>query len=320
MTTTTNAPKTVKTVKTVKLEVMSNPCYYNQNAQNADIQFSLLNRTKGGFKELHYHVKCREYFGDSLLAAHFDSNLPDIYGFKLTDKRQALDETIFSVCIPGGEAHCKNFMKGAKLLRKIERRMGVPLKYRTKFLKTKETIGDNIKIVVVGPMTWQESPLLISLYTFILRLSTYTTPITVRTFEDLMKHVKNNYNGTDVSYCRYLDHIDFNLFFDNYREIIGDAPLTGLDDDKVKGGFHSTCSNFESGFKYDASKYPNGSNRQTATFSIAHNHMRHGIVTFADSVKSIKLDRNSQIYTSPGKIGFKWPHNYLTLLANNEAV
>lgn len=298
-------------MKSATLKVVSNSCSYNQNPQNANIQFSLLNRDGKGFKELHYHVKCREYFGDSLLAAKFDKDLPNIYGFKLINKRQCLEHTLISASIytdtHEGIDHYNQFLKGVKILRKLEKTMGIPLKERSEYRSTDKKVDGSSKIVIISPKEWQHSPMLLSLYTFILRLTTYIVPDTCNSFKLYANYVHSNFTGTDKNYITTLNKIDFDFLLKNYIEIMGDAPLTGLDDTIIASNFNENSSDTSYGFNYDASRYEGASSNQEASFSTYNNHARHGIITFANSV-------TGEAYThSPREIGFKWACNYKRL-------
>lgn len=302
---------------TVNLEVVKSTCPYNQNGQTADIQFSLLNRIDdNSFKELHYHVKCREYFGDALLAAYFDKDLPNIYGYSLKNKRMSLDETLFSVTIPNNTTAEKlsfvSFLNGVTIIRSLEKKMGIKLKDRSEYFLTNEDLNGGQKLVIVGPKEWLHSPLLISLYTFVLRLTTYSVSNKATTLDKYMKEVASNYSGTDVNYINNISGLDVTFLLKNYKEVLGTDPLTGLSDEQV--GVLGLDPDGNDGdlieFTYDASEY-GLSKEEKGIWGLNNNHDRHGIVTFSSALEEIGTSEPWCL--KPKLMNFKWVMNYSKL-------
>lgn len=299
-------------MKTVNLKVVTQKSLYNQNPQTSEIKFSLLKR-KGrfSFEELHYHVQCREYFGDTLFAAHLDKDLPTIYGFSLRGKRMSLDETIFSISLPNSPDNNNgytSFIRGLKLLRNLEKIMGIPLKNRSKYYLTDKKEDNNDKLVVVSPKEWSYSTLLISLYTFILRLTTYKVNETL-SLKKYMREVEKSYNGNDVGLINRLDLLDINFLLKNYKEILGSDSMTGLDDVKI-GEFAFDYSDYcrSIDFNYDLSDYGKSVN-QIGSWSMLDNHNLHGILNFNITLALIK----KQGYNIPPRFNYKWAVNYSKL-------
>lgn len=306
-------------MKSVQLKVIDNSCPYNQNSQTSDIQFALLKRLgPDSFEELHYHVKCREYLGDTLLAAYADKDTSLIYGFSLSDgKRMALDETIFSISLPTrfdpDKISYESFIKGISIIRKLEKTMGVPLKSRSTYYLTDKKVDNKDKLVVVSPKEWSYSPLLISLYTFVLRLTTYKVSDKAVSLRRYMKEVSSIYSGTDINYIEYLSGLDINFLLSNYVEILGDAPLTGLDDSKILevafASIHAYDDNVS--IEYDCSNYGKSTNEE-AFWSLYKNHNLHGVVSFANCIQKDETRRNH--YLKASEINYKWAKNYMRLL------
>jgi len=294
------------------LEVVVESCTYNQNPQTSDITYSLLNRTgKNSFKELHYPVKCREYFGDSLVMAVADKDLPSIYGFRLINKRQALDETIFSVTLPTYDQNSIRvydfFVNQLKYLRKIEKGMGIPLKERSKFYEIDKSFNDYRKIVVVSPKEWQSSPLLISIYTLILRLFTYILhDDKMITLKKRMDSIADISGGVDGTYCTQVKPIDIQFILNNYKAILGENPMTGLNDDVILDKVSSYSTDDLVNFIKEID------NKEiTINYSIANNHSQHGLVSFVDRVKyHNNHDCPAFILRS---VGIEWSINYCKL-------
>ena len=208
-------------MKKVNLEVISNPSLYNQNPQTSDIHFSFLNRTDNGFKELFYRVKCREYLGDAITAAHCNQDSPRIYGFELKDKRASIDEMLLSVSF--GEESKSNFLKKIGIIREAEKLVGLPKDKWTEVYSVNVQTPDHVnKFVVVGDKFWCSSPLLVSIYTLLLRSLTYSIN-RVR----LSTHLKamENLSGVDGDQFKSIKGygVDWIFLLKNLSNIIKDA-------------------------------------------------------------------------------------------------
>jgi hypothetical protein len=288
----------------VALEKITENCYYNQISQTSEIKWSLLNRVgPKEFKELHLNVLCREYFGDAVVCSILDIDNPPIYGFSLIGKRSANDETLLSVCLSTVVAR-KNFINHFHMLRQIERSMGIST---TKIRKTQHPD----KLVLIGDAKWSSSPLLISLYTQIIRSFTYVTPTT--TFESHIEAlISGNLGwGNDVSAFKQFQSAGINLkhLLKNIDEVLGEDPLTGLEDlqlidqkDRLEDEY-TTVS-----LKHTAA---NGL-KSTYNWCISYNHGNHGIVTFAHSIEKCKAHSESPYQYS--RIGCSWVQNYMAIV------
>lgn len=294
-------------MKKVNLEVISNPSPYNQNPQTSDIHFSFLNRTDNGFKELFYRVKCREYLGDAITAAHCNQDSPRIYGFELKGKRASIDEMLLSVSF--GEESKSNFLKKIRIIREAEKLVGLPKDKWTEVYSVNAQTPDHInKFVVVGNKFWCSSPLLVSIYTLLLRSLTYSTN-RVR----LSTHLKamESLSGVDGGQFRSIKEygVDWIFLLKNLGNIIKDHPITGIDDShffsKISEGYL-----LNNGI-YGMSHPTTGDNKYS--WDVDTCHYSHGIVKLSERVKYIT--GNSQLYSG---LGMDWALKYVSILKESK--
>jgi len=295
-------------LKQVDLQIVTESNYYNQLQQNSEIEWSFLNRVKGkknSFKELFLKVKCREYFGGAVVCANLDIDTPKIYGFSLKDKRLSLKETLLSVSLP--KADIPNFLEHLPLLRKIEKQMGIKM---TRKYSTQHNDADYTKLVLIGDKKWVSSPLLISIYTQIIRSFTYKT--TTTSFKSHIKELitKIAY-GNDVIIFQSIESkgVDLMHLLINIDKVLGDNPLTGLNDAYLRSKKSSII------VEYSTISLPItivGSGQ----WSISSNHSRHGIGSF---LEALSYRRNNKSEYVSKTIGASWSKNYLELL-NEEII
>ena len=288
-------------LRKVKLEIVTEQCYYNQISQTSEIQWSWLNRVQGekdSFKELHLQVKCREYFGDAVVCAHLDIDMPDVYGFKLINKRLALNETLLSVSLP--TTAIPDFANKMKFLRSIEKRMGISM---TKVYPTQHSD----KLVLVGDKKWVSSPLLVSIYSIIIRSLTYTS--TAKTYKD---HIKELITGifsssNDASAFKTFknDKVDLLHLLLNIDKVTGTNPLTGLNDAMLIAKKHTIIDQYNSiALAFDEGTFYN--------WKLANNHAQHGIIRFLNTVEYLNQGNSYQT------IGAGWAKNYIEVLKSNQ--
>lgn len=293
--------------KQVNLEIITQHCYYNQNPQTSEIQWAFLNRIPGekdSFKELHLQVKCREYFGDAVVCAHLDIDTPAIYGFRLVNKRVSIEETLLSVSLPSNES--LGFIKHLSILRKFERQMGIKI---TKCYSTQHTDEDSVKLVLVGDKKWVSSPLLIAIYTQILRSFTYHTPTS--SYSAHIKALITEYSGNDRDTFSNIHYsgIDLLHLLLNIDRVLGDNPLTGLNDLELKAKKASITDENSRVLLY--SLVVNETNF-TFNWSVHLNHSRHGINSFIDNMNYRGQGGQDAEYVKKS-IGASWTNNYYLL-------
>lgn len=289
--------------KYVYLDVITNECFYTQSPQKEFMRMSLLNRVdENSFKELHYGVTCREFFGDTLLLANADIDGPRIYGLRLDrGARQALDETIISLKIDPDKR--VNLIKGLKFLREAERLLGVSVRRRTKCYHTEAERGipQPTQLVLVSPIEWQHSPVLLSLYSLFLRFSLVDRDESIVTFQDFFRNYQLSERDLSLTINFYGPGVglDLNLLLKNYKEIFGEDRLTGMNDAdlianlKNRAGNIDTCSHVNLSLTTTEEEYGvNPSIR--VSWDLYMNHGNSGISTFA-----FCLRMNSENITNP---------------------
>ena len=314
-------------MKTVNLNVVTDRVKYCQSAQDSDINFSPLKRVgPNEFSEIFHRVRCRDYLGTMLIASHFKSGSGEVYDLKIPNVEKywmSLDETLLSLTL--GEISYNNIYKKARILRNFERMMGVPREEWTKFYRTQYNgEGESIdrfemhtsykkcyRLVVVGSKVWVQSPLLLNFYTAALRLMTYNSEAT--TFDKLLEDLEDRVSDTDKSNVNFLKNIiPYRILLKNYKYILQDDPLTGLDDNsqKVRLGFSSGAYQ-EMSFRYkdyNIHVYYNTDSTQANS----------GILSLLGSVNLIRKNPNSPLdYLN--KVGAKWIINLLEVMKNEKS-
>jgi hypothetical protein len=292
-------------MNTVKLNAVSKYSAYAQTPQTSSLEFALLERVgENEFTEIHYKVKCREYFGDALVAAHLNQPMPPIYGFQLNSKRMTIDETLFSLFLDAD--NYDYFIQRLPVLNRIEKKMGISL---TQFFNVKNDLNNNYKIVSVGDKKWSSSPLLISIYTLILRSFSYKT--NRRTFKTHIKDLLNNYSGNDkATFLEITSKINLEHLLLNIDEVLKDNPLTGIDDLDFKLKISENNDPFKARYNETYLNYYYKNIKYTVTWSISTNHAQHGILSFINNLKILKLGNN----VPNNSIGSQWALNYYLLI------
>jgi hypothetical protein len=294
-------------LKEVDLEIVTEYDYYNQVPQTSEIQWSMLNRLPGKdkFKELHTKVLCREYFGDVVVCANLDIDVPEIYGFKLKDKRASVKETLLSVSMSA--AKIPSFLNHFKILRRIEKQMGIKMTHR---YRTQHNDDNYTKLVLVGDKKWMSSPLLISIYTQLIRSFTYNTPS-----DSLASHIKAliapGASGNDVNAFRKFkdSKLDLVHLLTNIDKVLDKKPLTGVDDKQLiqrKEDISTQCSCVT--LKYTSRADFNS----VVSWSIYDNHSNHGIVSFCENLRSREVG-GEEVKYAENRIGTSWTDNYAAL-------
>ena len=292
-------------MNTVKLNSVMQYSSYIQNPQTSSLEFALLERTgEDEFAEIHYSVKCREYFGDALVASHLNQPLPSIYGFKLASKKMAIDETLLSLSLT--KDNYNYFIQRLPVLNRIEKKMRISL---TQFFSVENDSINDYKIVSIGDKKWSSSPLLISIYTLILRSFTYKT--NKRAFKNHIKDVINNYYGNDkLAFLEITSKINLEHLLFNIDKVLKDNPLTGADDLNFKLKVSKNNNSFRDRSISTSLKYYYSDVLYNVQWSIDNNHSQHGILSF---INKLELLNTGNSYLN-NHIGSQWAQNYYLLL------
>jgi hypothetical protein len=287
-------------LRQVKLKVITENNYYNQIPQTSDIQWSFLNRVKGekdSFEELFLNVKCREFFGDLVVCGNLNIDTPSIYGLRLKDKRISVKKTLLSVSMNEGDV--EGFAKRLRFLRQIEGAMGIK---KTRIYPTQHNATDYTKLVLVGDKKWISSPLLISLYTAIIRSLTYS--FSKLTFKDHINELitgSYSYGNDACTFKRLKDcEVDIVHLLTNIDVVLGDNPLTGLNDTKLIVD--------KKYIKTESDSVGLSHLGRITYWSTYNNHSQHGLMTFLDKIRYAPAGR-----PIADGIGAGWANNYKNL-------
>ena len=306
-------------MKKVNLIVNTNRIDYCQSDQKSDINFSpVLQINDGTYEELMYRFRCRDYWGEILLAAHLETGFCYLYSLSIdrSDPKMNLDQLMISITL--GERSFNNLYGKVKIIRSLEKIMGIPVKDRTKFLRTQYN-GENpdgdeddddhtfyekcYRLVVISSKEWLRSPLLLNFYTAVLRLMTYDSEAT--NFDELLHDLKDIDFHIDHEYVRHLSGLyPYATFLKNYEYIIQDDPLTGLDDNIKEA--------FETDMYVEVKTVYKGVNID-GSYSVEKTHDASGIYSLFSSLEYI---RKYPITNPFYNVGAKWAINTMEVYKN----
>ena len=124
-----------------------------EDTQEFPVKFAWVKKKDEDYVQQHYWVKCRDFLGDCFI---FDiSELKNIYKFSVKDFE---DSGLLAVKYPH-KKYAQHFRENLKYLNVLE-------KTKTKILNTeKET-----EIILQVPKFWRTSNVLLSLYTFLIKV------------------------------------------------------------------------------------------------------------------------------------------------------
>jgi hypothetical protein len=293
-------------LKQVKLKVITEDNYYNQISQTSEIHWSFLNRVKGdkwSFQELFLKVKCREYLGDLVVCGNLDIDVPMIYGMSLRKKRISIKETLLSVSLY--QESVPTFIKNMKYLRRIEKSMGIPM---TRIYSTQHQGAFDTRLVLIGDKKWVSSPLLISIYSLIIRAMTYS--LRGNSFKSHIKAlvISSWSYGNDAQAFKTIDRngVDLIHLLQNIDKVISDNPLTGLNDENLRADKRLLTAEYQNVvLNYEGHSH---------SWCMSNNHSQHGIINFVDGVNYT----NSRGHRKNYGINSSWVNNYIQLIKDEK--
>jgi hypothetical protein len=150
----------MKSIKLVKIKVSS----LAEIFQSLDIKFAWVNKK---YKEVSVPAKCRDFLGDCIYSKK-SKNPVNIYGFRYNYKNTPFDDCRFSLLFPNSKSY-NNLINNLPYLHEREKKAGVKL---TKVYAT----DAELTLVVEGSNYWSSDIWKISLYTYYLKLISYTDP------------------------------------------------------------------------------------------------------------------------------------------------
>jgi len=138
---------------------------YTENGQAVEVRYAFVNKVGNTYTEMFLPVMCRDYLNDILHAEFWGSPSFHIYGFTYDSSKQHIDRdrlrlSLHNVSESAFVAMEQNILK---MLHPIEDRSGF---IRSVLLKPNEKT-----LIIEGDPKWLCSTYLISLYTFVIRMS-----------------------------------------------------------------------------------------------------------------------------------------------------
>ena len=152
------------------------PKSLNEDYQSTGIKFSFVTSPEDGLLQCHEWVKCRDFMPDAVKALITKTTF-SIYGFVYDpNKNPAIDLSKIRVIVSkqnmlpeAAELFHAQMKSALKLLNHYERFAGTSLSRLEKVTLDKPNGYDTV-FMFVGPKMWLTSPILISMYTFLIRL------------------------------------------------------------------------------------------------------------------------------------------------------
>lgn len=275
-------------MKKVTLGVLSTYNDYNQLYQAIDTKFSFCKRIKEDhYEELFTPVLCRDYLSDAVVQSQV-GRLPDceVFGFRLDEEIDTSELMLRVVC-----SDKKAFLKNVKFIKGLEKKYP-KLK---KPLQVYETSHAD-SLVLVGDPLWVKNSLTISLLTFLIRICNTKVINPGTTINTFTKEFIKQYSAYDDSHyaSEVIDQLDnFNFLIRHIDEILGDNPLTGVDDEE-----------------FLENRYIFETESSSESF-----HNNSGLLSFAKYVEHFKAlaDGENDYYGEVKPYGVKWVMNFLRL-------
>ena len=309
---------------TVKLEVIINPSTYGGIAESAPMAFGVAVRTSDrSFKEIKPEAHCRDFSGPVAITAKLKlDKCPYIERYSTSKDRLSTDEIV--ITLSQGRESLVRFMDNFHILNELEEDCGIPL---TKAYLTNEVSSTfRRKIVIVGDKFWIQSPLCLSIFTWLLRCLSYSLPTKPSSLEELadlfIKHSPTSTDGT--FWVKINPHVNVRLLLKNIVHILGDNPITGIDDNKI---IHST--NYLSKIGTDAEYRGDYDKIKRGIFKNEFFHVNYcwdwnsassyqGLISFVYLITKAKDGTFDKYKTSPQSgywpyPGYIWVSNYLNL-------
>jgi hypothetical protein len=257
----------------------------NQSFQSSSLQFSfakeeLLNGEMF-YTNIYPLFKCRDYFMEICISSHLDINTPTVYGFRTTDKR--VDPSRPILLLHMDPESIISFKRNLLALTHFEKLGGFK---STRILFNKDYPG--WLVLKIDPDLFK-SPLIMSMYSFILRQMTFSWSI--NSINGAITGL-NTRHSCDKEILNSLRNIDINLFIKSLKKITKEHPLSGILDNELD--YLKVC-------QYDAELI------SSSLVSLNSLHNYHGIFSFANCIK----DNN---YSNCGQVGKSWLDSFREII------
>jgi len=205
--------------------------------QQTGIYFAFISAPKDGYKQCHQLVKCRDFLHDAVRCSIPNNEISKckIYNFEYINKvNPSIDLNKMRLMVTYKDTK-DNFLNinnmsiemlyALKLIHHYEKMMGIKIKTRQKQFNHKDFI--NPIWTFTGNSIWVRSPVLISLYTFLIRLG--NKKINFNNDDELQKAykqlIKNDENkddyivDKDIHYLKTI-YSKLNIFLKNYKNLL----------------------------------------------------------------------------------------------------
>ena len=278
-----------------KIKVLPSETYgnYSQIGQTKNCGFSIAdyNPTLKIYQEVYRPFTCREYFGDILLATILDVNTPNCNSFSAKPIKFDKGMGLLSLTVYADEMWC--IEKMVKVINELEKILHFK---RTKVVGCDLESG---KVIIKFNKRWTRSPLLLSAYTWLFRLSLYSyakkvfESVETGSFDPSTLLTLQNKIVADYKYSHTTDGEDFNALsirnvcltdiILNQKELFKTNPITGIDD----ATFISELSDPKKLEDYDYTFYIGDDSCPKTRISKYSIHTSVGCVSFAYSYGNI---------------------------------
>lgn len=251
---------------------------YNQSGQTSSITWAFLKKaepvitpgedglpietpSEWDYEELNPKVRCREYLGQMCVAVAAGIDYRPTGDGEFFGSKAIRDKVALSIHIL--PCDYDNLQSNLYILNQLEDKFGfertillsgsLKKKREPRSYSSTDTITTSSSEevhVILGDKNWNYSPLLFALYTQVIRVLTYPINLDapIVSLKDLSEWFVNTYScSTDYRGMSSIKkYWDVDLFIDNYKEILGDSPLTGVDDkvflEDIKGRHYVNSS------------------------------------------------------------------------------
>jgi hypothetical protein len=281
---------------------------YIENNQASSLKIGAL-----GLNELDHHYeilppfKCRELLSIALIASTVCDGAPEVSRLEMEDKKMSTDCLRLSANITNS-SHMESFLRYfPKFIDTYDKALGAEstVVYRT---------TEKNALIIIGDPKWISSPLILSVFTMVMRLSTLI-PERVND-PDLSLETAYSlgfFNRESIELMEaFFRGLDIKLLLKEYKYILGDSPMTGIDDEALSRVYLEDMdsedlvrsnlidSDLDLGFNfYDLRGYSGFESLYTMYIKIRDN------VSNRSTLDQIIMKLNS-----PRVVGLKWAMNY----------
>lgn len=204
----------------------------SENDQRVFMQFAIAKKQGDYFVNKTPLVVCRDYFSDVIYIQHNElEDFPEVYGFKWKYQswlsRQINNNKYTDMFIVVGGGYYAKVVCNINLLMRVEKYLGfsqtmykeiTPVPYKGMISSNK------IFLHVRVPTEWWGNSLLISLYTFLWRLSAHDVTLSpLDSLDETFTYLMSAIAGSDLGILKSLTYTkgSFQFFLDNWKSIIG---------------------------------------------------------------------------------------------------